>query len=102
MVFLPIHLPQNNPNVGKYTIHGLHGMRNLTNKFDMLVTCGFRCVFRLQQAAGAWIWFKVFLFSFFLEKLNKCLDDKTTLIEHVDLDLHFVWQIRFEIFFFDG
>ena len=43
-----------------------------------------------------------FLFQCFLGKFNKCLDDKTTLIEHFDLDLHFVWQIRFEIFFFDG
>lgn len=40
-----------------------------------------------------------FPFQCFLGKLNKCLDNKTTLIENFDLDLHFVWQIRFEIFF---
>ena len=40
-----------------------------------------------------------FPFSVFSWKIKQMFADKTTLIEHFDLDLHFVWQIRFEIFF---
>lgn len=49
--------------VGKNAVHGLHGMRDLINVFDMFISCGLRCVFRFQQAARAWIWFIVFLFN---------------------------------------